>query len=143
VKGTLGWSAYQGRKDEAIRRYWALVCCAFSFCWWANGHDRLAAVPPLAVAVARPSAPAAATNAQAEMPPVLGENQSAGRPPRSSGRPQIAWPVALRQVRAWLEPWIMLGRYWRGWTVLPPPQPLQTLLDWVGSGHPIQLYDTS
>jgi hypothetical protein len=78
VKGTLGWSAYQGRKDEAIRRHWALVCCAFSCYWWADGHDRLAAVPPLAGAVARPSAPAASTSAHAEMPMVLG-GKSVGR----------------------------------------------------------------
>lgn len=39
VKGTLGWNAYQVRKDPAIRRHWALVCCAFSFCWWADRRD--------------------------------------------------------------------------------------------------------
>jgi hypothetical protein len=42
VKGALGWNAYQVRKDHAIRRHWALVCCAFSFCWWANSRDRSA-----------------------------------------------------------------------------------------------------
>ena len=44
VKGTLGWNAYQVRKDRAIRRHWALVCCAFSFCWWAESRDRPKAV---------------------------------------------------------------------------------------------------
>jgi hypothetical protein len=38
VKHVLGWSAYQVRSDIAIRRHWQLVCCAFSFCWWAYGH---------------------------------------------------------------------------------------------------------
>jgi len=42
VKDTLGWRAYQVRKDVAMRRHWALVCCAFSFCWWADSHDRRA-----------------------------------------------------------------------------------------------------
>jgi hypothetical protein len=31
----LGWADWQVRTDRAIRRHWALVCCAFSFCWWA------------------------------------------------------------------------------------------------------------
>src|SRR5215216_3670932 len=38
VKHALGWSDYQVRSDLAIRRHWQLVCCAFSFCWWAYGH---------------------------------------------------------------------------------------------------------
>jgi SRSO17 transposase len=33
VKDALGWSDYQVRGDQAIRRHWALVWCAFSFCW--------------------------------------------------------------------------------------------------------------
>ena len=33
VKYALGWREYQVRSDLAIRRHWALVCCAFSFCW--------------------------------------------------------------------------------------------------------------
>jgi hypothetical protein len=37
VKHVLGWSDYQVRSDLAIRRHWQLVCCAFSFCWWAYG----------------------------------------------------------------------------------------------------------
>ena len=35
VKNALGWAHYQVRKDISIRRHWQLVCCAFSFCWWA------------------------------------------------------------------------------------------------------------
>ncbi|MCA1718740.1 MAG: IS701 family transposase [Actinobacteria bacterium] len=38
VKHALGWSQYQARSDVAIRRHWQLVCCAFSFCWWAYGR---------------------------------------------------------------------------------------------------------
>jgi DDE superfamily endonuclease len=38
VKHVLGWSDYQLRSDIAIRRHWQLVCCAFSFCWWAYGR---------------------------------------------------------------------------------------------------------
>ena len=35
VKQSLGWAQYQVRADQAIRRHWELVCCAFAFCWWA------------------------------------------------------------------------------------------------------------
>ena len=36
VKNSLGRAHYQVRSDLAIRRHWQLVCCAFTFCWWAN-----------------------------------------------------------------------------------------------------------
>jgi hypothetical protein len=35
AKGELGWADFQVRADVAIRRHWALVCCAFAFCWRA------------------------------------------------------------------------------------------------------------
>jgi hypothetical protein len=38
VKHSLGWSQYQVRADRAMRRHWALVQCAFAFCWWAESH---------------------------------------------------------------------------------------------------------
>jgi len=53
VKGELGWADFQVRSDRAIRRHWALVCCAFSFCWQAF----LAEQPPA------PQSQAAATAA--------------------------------------------------------------------------------
>jgi SRSO17 transposase len=34
VKDELGWADFMVRADHAIRRHWALVWCAFSFCWW-------------------------------------------------------------------------------------------------------------
>src|SRR6266705_1759409 len=58
-------------------------------------------------------------------------------------RPQVYWPVALRAVRSWLEPWIMLRRYWRGWSQLPPPPALQFLLGKLEQGHPIPLYSSA
>jgi hypothetical protein len=54
-------------------------------------------------------------------------------------RPAVTWPLALRRVRAWLEPWVMLRRYWRGWSTRPPPLPLQTLLTTPARGRPIDL----
>ena len=59
---------------------------------------------------------------------------------RRSPRPPVSWPVALRSVRAWLEPWMLLGRYWRAWSDLPPPSALQRLLEWLWEGHPIDCY---
>jgi hypothetical protein len=35
MKQELGWADWQVRSDRAIRRHWELVCCAFSFGWWA------------------------------------------------------------------------------------------------------------
>ena len=35
----MGWSEYQVRSDLAIRRHWALVCCAFAFCWYNHSQQ--------------------------------------------------------------------------------------------------------
>jgi SRSO17 transposase len=45
VKQALGWAEYQVRSDLAIRRHWALVWCAFSFCWWHVGQAAQEAPP--------------------------------------------------------------------------------------------------
>ena len=45
VKQALGWAQYQVRSDRAIRRHWQLVCCAFSFCWWAAAEGWTAGQP--------------------------------------------------------------------------------------------------
>ena len=42
VKGALGWAEYQVRSDQAIRRHWTLVYCAFTFCWWHASHVAIA-----------------------------------------------------------------------------------------------------
>ena len=42
----LGWSDYQVRSDLAMRRHWALVCCAFSFCWSHQSQQGVAACAP-------------------------------------------------------------------------------------------------
>ena len=55
VKASLGWSQYQVRSDHAMRRHWALVQCAFAFCWWADtrpsphagGSEHDLAAPPV------------------------------------------------------------------------------------------------
>jgi SRSO17 transposase len=45
VKHELGWSQYQVRSDQAIRRHWQLVCCAFSFCWYLASHSPEQSMP--------------------------------------------------------------------------------------------------
>lgn len=42
VKDELGWADFMVRADHAIQRHWALVWCAFSFCWW---HEMQQAAP--------------------------------------------------------------------------------------------------
>ena len=44
VKHELGWSQYQVRSDQAMRRHWQLVCCAFSFCWYHASHPAATSV---------------------------------------------------------------------------------------------------
>jgi hypothetical protein len=116
VKHALGWSQYQVRGDLAIRRHWRLVCCAFSLCWWAYG--RLPTDEPAETEEGPPAEPVE----------------------RGKRRSRASWPEALRAVRAWLEPWIMLWRYWRAFTDLPPPPELKALLDRVFSGRGLHLY---
>ncbi|MFJ8745314.1 hypothetical protein ACIRL2_38810 [Embleya sp. NPDC127516] len=65
--------------------------------------------------------------------------QRGGTP--ASHRPRKAsWPQAIRAVRGWLAPWTTLQRYWRAWSTKPPPTELQTLINALGTGRPIELY---
>jgi hypothetical protein len=52
----------------------------------------------------------------------------------------MSWPKALRRVRGWLTPWVLLQRCWRGWSTSAPPRQLQQALEWVGVGRPLYLY---
>jgi hypothetical protein len=38
MKDELGWADFMVRSDRAIRRHWAMVCCAFAFCWWHEAY---------------------------------------------------------------------------------------------------------
>jgi len=56
----LGWADFMVRADQAIRRHWHLVCCAFSFCWRAwftTGPPRATEEPPAPADSATSSAP--------------------------------------------------------------------------------------
>lgn len=106
VKGDLGWADFQVRQDRAIRRHWALVCCAFSFCWW---HDTHGAAPgasaggtpglPNVPNTAREPAPATAESpARGENQPAAlrrGPNTAALLAPRAPPRPGMARPVGV------------------------------------------------
>ena len=52
----------------------------------------------------------------------------------------MSWPEALRAVRGGLEPYVMLWRYWKAFSDLPPPEELRVLLDWVFSGRELYFY---
>src|SRR6266566_513805 len=56
VKHALGWSEYQVRSNQAMRRHWQLVCCAFSFCWYHASHPPASATQE-AQAPSEPEAP--------------------------------------------------------------------------------------
>ena len=43
-------------------------------------------------------------------------------------------------MRAWLEPYVMLWRYWRAFTDKHPPEELRALLERVFSGEGLYLY---
>jgi hypothetical protein len=51
-----------------------------------------------------------------------------------------SWPKALRVLRGWLTPAIVLQRWWQAWSRAPPPVELQALVDAVGAGQGLRLY---
>jgi hypothetical protein len=118
-------SDFQVCSDRAILRHWHLVFCAFSFCWWAY---------------IRRYANMAITDALPETQPVGEEAGGKEGESEKEHRPPLSWPLALRQVQSWLNPWVMLWRFWRAWSKAPPPPQLQALLDAVGGGHSLNVY---
>jgi hypothetical protein len=52
----------------------------------------------------------------------------------------VPWPVALRRVRGWLTPWVVLRRCWQAWSTKAPPFQLRLLLDAAHAGRPLHLY---
>ena len=124
LKGELGFSDFQVRSDSAIRRHWLLIFCAFSFCWWAYIRQHYEVAP---------------IDALAQTQPVPQEAGGKEKEPEKERRP-LSWPLALRQVQSWLNPWVMLWRFWRAWSDRPPPPQLRAVLDAVGGGHPLNVY---
>ncbi len=131
VKQALGWAQYQVRSDRAIRRHWQLVCCAFSFCWWAAGQGGKTTT--------------AGEQDKEDVERAIPATESVAGRGKMGGRQRgvclpVSWPEAVRAVRAWLEPWTLLMRWWQAWSDLPPPSALQRLLDHLWDGQPIDCY---
>jgi hypothetical protein len=102
VKGELGWADFQVRADAAIQRHWHLVCCAFTFCWWAWCHaepaEKMAPTPgDVAGSTARvPAACVAAGRGENQRQP--GERRQRAIGPRvlagdGASGPRLAGPV--------------------------------------------------
>jgi SRSO17 transposase len=84
TKHALGWSQYQVRSDRAIRRHWALVCCAFSFCWYH--HGQVAADKDEHPAAADAPAPASVEAGRGEKPRRAAAGSLVARRPASGTR---------------------------------------------------------
>jgi hypothetical protein len=123
VKGELGWADFQVRSDRAIRRHWALVCCAFSFCWQAVLADHR-------------TQPGLSSNTQAASTATRGA-QPTGHRGRTGRRPVLAAGAAGGAGLA--DPMDRVARCWRSWSPAPPPRQLQVLLDAVAAGRPLHL----
>jgi hypothetical protein len=83
LKQELGWADFMVRADQAIRRHWHLVFCAFSFCWRAwftTGPPTTDQSPSGATESAAPS------NSDASSAPERGEN---GPPPAGPTTPDL------------------------------------------------------
>jgi hypothetical protein len=139
VKHELGWADFMVRSDRAIRRHWQLVCCAFSVCWRAWFADE-------GEAIERPhSVPTTHAETSARVTPALwpalrpaGGNEDQFQ---STAAPRsVTWPVTLRRVRAWLDRWTFLWRWWRSCSTAPPPKEIQALLYAVETGLPLRTY---
>lgn len=76
VKDELGWADSMVRSDRAIRRHWALVNCAFSFCWWHEVRQQAAQKAAKEVLAKTKPTPAVASQAP---PRARGKNQRARR----------------------------------------------------------------
>jgi SRSO17 transposase len=88
MKQELGWADWQVRADRAIRRHWALVCAAFSFCWWAWSRAPDDRTRPTGTTTS--AHPVPAPNAG------RGKNVADGRPPRRPAECPLAGGAATR-----------------------------------------------
>jgi len=91
TKYALGWHEYQVRSDLAIRRHWALVCCAFAFCWY-NASQQSLTLAPAAGERAVFGSPAPVAPAPA---PALTSPSEAGRGENQRGPGAGAAPALL------------------------------------------------
>jgi hypothetical protein len=101
MKQELGWADWQVRTDRAIRRHWALVCAAFSFCWWAWSRAPDATALPTGTAAADQPVPVTS--------PGRGKNVAGHRAARRPAeRPLAGGPAAGAGLAAPLDPALAL-----------------------------------
>jgi SRSO17 transposase len=89
TKYALGWHEYQVRSDLAIRRHWALVCCAFAFCWYNLSQQHPALAPVTMEAVSSPAPPGSSS------PPAPSSHREAGRGENQRDERTAAAPALL------------------------------------------------
>jgi hypothetical protein len=118
----------EGRSSHKAPLLAALVMCAFTFCWWANADFLEEDVPPGVVLEREEDTPTSTARAE--------------RGERKIEKSWLlsCWPEALRRVRRWLEPYVMLWRYWKAYSEKPPPEELRVLLELLFSGRGLYLY---
>lgn len=98
VKQELGWADFMVRGDQAIRRHWQLVCCAFSFCWQTWFASQGTELPPILEAdlAPPPTVVIAAGEADGVTPSAasaLGRGENRQHPGRTSRR--LAGPALV------------------------------------------------
>jgi hypothetical protein len=96
VKHALGWSQYQVRSDQAIRRHWQLVWCAFSFCWYHASH-------PTALATQEAKAPSEPEAAPHASVPAAAAGTGKKKPLGQESRPAGLDPAGFKgRKKSWL-----------------------------------------
>ena len=102
TKHALGWHEYQVRSDLAIRRHWALVCCAFSFCWYHASRQQAALAPAGEDTVSGPAAAAVPSASAPTSPGEAGrgenERETAAAPPALLARGAARGPRVVGAV---------------------------------------------
>ena len=101
LKQELGWADFMVRADQAIRRHWHLVFCAFSFCWraWFTTGP-----PPAAT---EPTVPA---DSDARAVPERGGNGARPADPITPGLLAADAPTGARLARSLDLPLALLAR---------------------------------
>jgi hypothetical protein len=86
MKQELGWADWQVRADRAIRRHWELVCCAFTFGWWAWSRTPNDSAAPIRTQASEQPAPVTGAG--------RGEKVAGGGTPRRPAEPGLAGGAA-------------------------------------------------
>lgn len=98
LKQELGWADFMVRADQAIRRHWYLVCCAFSFCWrawFATGPPPATTDPPAAADSGAISAPERGGNGPRSADPTAADLLASDAPTGARLARPLDLPLAL------------------------------------------------